>query len=248
MVNDALTWMLSRQSVVDGGFGDNGTSSALETALAYLAINEVAGGAYAAELGEALGFLVAGQDADGSWGGDPFTTALALGTLPALAPGTLADSDGNGIPDEVETLLGEDPLVADRTGASGNGLAVEGSTVSQTLSGGDQYAGYSYTLPPGTGNPPYSWEIVSGFLPDGLSMNSGTGEISGTPDTSGTFNFTYQVNDAEGSQLIAAQITIAASTQSVKIPLLPPWALALMAIALILARRWSNGRRKIHRA
>lgn len=42
----------------------------------------------------------------------------------------------------------------------------------------------------------YNWSIVSGALPTGLSVTDPiNGEISGTPTTPGTFNFTLQVKD-----------------------------------------------------
>ncbi len=55
---------------------------------------------------------------------------------------------------------------------------------------------YSETLAATGGIPPYTWSVISGSLPDGLSLNSVTGELSGTPSTSGAFNFTAQVTDA----------------------------------------------------
>ncbi len=48
------------------------------------------------------------------------------------------------------------------------------------------------------GTPPYSWSIISGNLPPGLNFDEDGGQISGTPIEDGTFNFTVQVQDAEG--------------------------------------------------
>ncbi|KKT81133.1 MAG: Glycosyl hydrolase 53 domain protein, partial [Candidatus Yanofskybacteria bacterium GW2011_GWA2_44_9] len=42
---------------------------------------------------------------------------------------------------------------------------------------------------------PYTWDVVSGVLPPGLSLGVSTGMISGTPNTVDTFNFTVQVID-----------------------------------------------------
>jgi hypothetical protein len=55
---------------------------------------------------------------------------------------------------------------------------------------------YSTTLQAAHGTSPYSWTISSGTLPSGLSLNSTTGEISGTPTTIGQSNFTIRVTDS----------------------------------------------------
>jgi hypothetical protein len=47
------------------------------------------------------------------------------------------------------------------------------------------------------GQQPYNWSLVSGSLPPGVIFNSGL--IDGIPTNSGTFNFTVQVNDQQGS-------------------------------------------------
>jgi hypothetical protein len=55
---------------------------------------------------------------------------------------------------------------------------------------------YGVTLTATGGIPPYNWSLSAGTLPNGLNLNSSTGEISGTPTTTGTFNFTPEVTDA----------------------------------------------------
>ncbi len=56
---------------------------------------------------------------------------------------------------------------------------------------------YSATLSATGGIPPYTWSIITGSLPAGLTLNAGSGVISGTPTTAGTSNFTVQVSDSE---------------------------------------------------
>ena len=45
---------------------------------------------------------------------------------------------------------------------------------------------------------PYTWQVTSGSLPPGLIMGS-TGKVTGTPNALGTYLFTVQVGDAQGS-------------------------------------------------
>lgn len=40
-----------------------------------------------------------------------------------------------------------------------------------------------------------TWAVTAGALPDGLTLNTSTGEISGTPTVDATFNFTITVTD-----------------------------------------------------
>ncbi len=53
---------------------------------------------------------------------------------------------------------------------------------------------YSQKLAAAGGARPYTWSIVSGALPAGLTLQHGTGVISGTPKTGGNFRFTAQVS------------------------------------------------------
>lgn len=45
------------------------------------------------------------------------------------------------------------------------------------------------------GTPPIVWSVISGALPNGLSLNGSTGMISGTPTAVGTSTFTVQALD-----------------------------------------------------
>ena len=116
----AVSWLLTKKNAIDNGFSDvAGTSTVLETALVLRALKTVAPANVNAPT--AIDYLVAQQAADGSWRGDALQTAE---TLLALAWPTTAtvqrpsatvatDTDGDGIPDGVETILGKNPAVAD---------------------------------------------------------------------------------------------------------------------------------------
>jgi hypothetical protein len=68
---------------------------------------------------------------------------------------------------------------------------------------------YAATLQAVGGIPFYNWTIASGSLPDGLSLNTYTGGISGWPTTPGTFNFTVRVQEyVEGSPGVTVPLTI----------------------------------------
>jgi len=68
---------------------------------------------------------------------------------------------------------------------------------------------YSATLQANGGTPGYKWSVASGNLPAGLSLDSTTGSISGTPLTGGATSFTAAVQDSGSPiQTAAAQVTI----------------------------------------
>ncbi len=49
------------------------------------------------------------------------------------------------------------------------------------------------------GPSPYEWGLVTGFMPNGLNLDTQTGEIAGTPTEKGDFIFVIRVIDAEGA-------------------------------------------------
>ena len=73
---------------------------------------------------------------------------------------------------------------------------------------------YSYQELAAGGAPPYTWSIISGSLPPGLSIGPSTGLISGTPTTQGTSSFTVKVTDSGANT--------ATSPQSITINQAPP--------------------------
>lgn len=57
---------------------------------------------------------------------------------------------------------------------------------------------YSQALAAVFAGPPPTWSISAGALPAGLTLNTGTGAISGTPTTTGTNTFTVQAANING--------------------------------------------------
>ena len=68
------------------------------------------------------------------------------------------------------------------------------------LTPGETGAPYTASLAATGGSSPYTWNISAGALSPGLTLNSATGQISGTPISPGTFRFTARVTDAVGAQ------------------------------------------------
>jgi hypothetical protein len=47
--------------------------------------------------------------------------------------------------------------------------------------------------------PPFTWSLMEGALPDGLGLDSGTATIAGRPEAEGTYTFQIQVRDSQSS-------------------------------------------------
>ena len=76
----------------------------------------------------------------------------------------------------------------------------------------DSEAGMSYRASiAAEGSKPFTWSVVSGALPDGLALNTETGEITGKTQKEGTFTFTVKVQGA------AAEFLNATATYTIKV-------------------------------
>ncbi|MCU1339249.1 MAG: Ig family protein [Bryobacterales bacterium] len=88
------------------------------------------------------------------------------------------------------------------------------SITTTSLPNGSPGVAYSAAVSATGGSLPYSWTVAAGSLPAGLSLNSGNGQISGTPTAQGTSQFTLQVADFSGTTAIKVfTITIGTSQQ-----------------------------------
>lgn len=85
-----------------------------------------------------------------------------------------------------------------------------------SLANGTVGTAYSAQANASGGTTPYTWALVAGSLPTGLTLGS-DGKISGTPSVAGTFNFTLGVTDKNAAtDTQAVSMTIAA--QPVTVP------------------------------
>ena len=152
-------------------------------------------------------------DAEGATG--TFTWSVTAGSLP---PGLTFQTSSTSTSAEITgtpTVLGTYKFTVQVTDSAG-------TTVTQALSitinpepplsvatgslpNGQVGTPYTQNLTASSGTPPYTWSIISGTLPIGLSLTStSAGTISGTPIASGTFNFEVQVVDSSTPQQSAS--------------------------------------------
>ena len=140
-----------------------------------------------------------------SGGTTPYTWSISAGSLPAglsLAPST-------GLISGTPTATGTSNFTVTVADA-GNPVQTASATTSivvaapappalaittSSMPAGTNGTSYSSALQASGGTSPYAWSITAGSLPAGLSLNQGTGLISGTPTTNGTSNFTATVTD-----------------------------------------------------
>ena len=136
-------------------------------------------------------------------GTPPHTFSVSAGALP---PG-LAIDGGTGEIAGTPTAAGTfnfDVTATDANGCSGTvsySLTVDcgGLTLSPSvLPDGQVGAAYSATVSASGGTPPYTYQVSSGSLPVGLSLDGNTGEIAGTPTAMGTSSFDITATDAVG--------------------------------------------------
>ena len=155
-----------------------------------------------------------------SGGTAPYTWSQASGgTMP---PGITFSSGGvfTGVP---TTAGSYGPYTLKVTDANSNtatsvGLSIKisASTLSVTTTSfpdGVIGTAYSATLAATGGKTPYSWsEISGGALPPGLTTASGTGMITGTPTSAGTYGpYVFQVTDENTTTATSNPLTIVIS-------------------------------------
>jgi len=177
----------------------------------------------------------------------PYTYSLAVnsGTMPT----GLSFNTGTGVLSGTPTTTGVVNFTVTATDhATGTGpystsgtytLTTSAPTITvspTTLIAATVGAAYSQTATASGGAAPYSYALTAGALPAGLSMNSSTGAITGTPTAGGTFNFTVTATDANsytGSR--AYSLTVSAATVTVSPSTLPGATVATAYSQTILA-------------
>ena len=94
------------------------------------------------------------------------------------------------------------------------------------LPAGTTGATYNITLAPAGGTPPYTWNLTPGSpaLPKGLTLDSSTGSIVGTPTATGTTSTQFRLQDSEGQSVqksLPITITLTPGPLTILTPSLP---------------------------
>ena len=150
-------------------------------------------------------------------GTGPLTWSLASGTLNA----GLTLSASSGVISGTPTALGSSSFTVRATGPTGlfddQALAITvvaaGNApviTSTSLADGTQGVAYSQTIA-ATGATPRTWSVVAGALPPGLTLNTSTGAITGTPTVPGGYPFTVRLSNAVGAVELQLSIRVLAS-------------------------------------
>ena len=143
-----------------------------------------------------------------SGGTTPYSWSLASGSLPAGL--SLNSSTGaiTGIPAGPGTTTTFTARVTEagasaRSDTQGLSIAIVVAPLAiatTSLPSGIVGVPYSQTLAATGGVPSYTWTRIAGKLPNGLTLNSSTGAITGKPSKWGTYTFTLRVTDTQGTQ------------------------------------------------
>ena len=145
------------------------------------------------------------QSVTASGGVAPYTFAVTAGSLPAgvtLSPGgVLAGTPtAGGTFNFTVTATDSSPFPGPFSGSQAYTVAIAPPTISlpaTTLAGGTLGQAYSASITAaGGGTAPYSYAVTAGALPGGLTLNTATGAITGTPSALGSFNFSITATDS----------------------------------------------------
>ena len=163
-----------------------------------------------------------------SGGVTPRSFALVAGTLPAGLSFNTATGAITGTPTAAGSATGLSIRVTDNVGATATlasfGITVSAGSAGLSISGTPGTAAtvgtqYSFTPTAAGGTTPYTFSINAGTLPAGLSINSSTGAITGTPTTAGTSaGIVVRVTDNAGAtaNLAAFTLTVAAAASGLR--------------------------------
>ncbi len=184
------------------------------------------------------------QPFSASGGNGSYTYAVSAGSLP---PGLTLSAAG---------LLAGTPTAAGSysfsvtatdglsfTGTKAYSVTVNAPSVvvnTASLPAGTAESAYAQTVTASGGTAPYTYAVSAGALPAGLTLNAGSGALSGTPTVSGTFNVTIRATDSSGGAGAPFSAT-RSYTLSINAPgiTVSPGALSATQVAVAFSQQFS---------
>ena len=174
------------------------------------------------------------QTLTASGGTSPYTWSISVGTLPAGLNLNSTTGVISGTPTAAGTVnftvMATDSATPAATAIKALSITVATTpaltVTTASLPGAVTGTAYSQTLAGSGGTTPYTWSVSVGTLPAGLSLNSTTGVISGTPTATGTVNFTVMATDsatpaATATKALSITVTTTAAALTVTTASLP---------------------------
>jgi len=156
----------------------------------------------------------------------PYSWSVILGSLPpglALSASTGAITGTPTASGQYSfTVQAQDSAATTQIAISTSNIGIAAATAPQittsALPNGTVQLAYSATPAATGGTPPYSWSVVSGSLPSGLTLDTSTGAITGTPTAAGQYSFTLRAQDSAASpQTVSKQFGISVGTSAPQI-------------------------------
>ncbi len=187
--------------------GGTSTAATISFSITATPVPVVTGSSQSGVVGTAFTYTISATNS-------PTSYLVASGTLPA----GLSLNTSTGVISGTPTTVITNSVTVTATNTGGTSApatinftitmpipVVTGSSQSGTVS-----SAFSYTI--SATNSPTSYAVASGTLPTGLSLNTTTGVISGTPTTSGSSSVTVTASNSGGTSTAATiSFTIAAS-------------------------------------
>jgi len=147
-----------------------------------------------------------------SGGTTPYTWSVTVGALPTGLTLNAATGQISGVPTTSGTstftvTVTDSAAPTPQTKSKQFSILVNPvlSVSTASLPSGTVGTAYSQGLQSNGGTAPITWSVTLGTLPVGLTLNSGTGVISGTPTTAATSNFTVQAADSSSPLQLATK-------------------------------------------
>jgi lysophospholipase L1-like esterase len=166
-----------------------------------------------------FGFLWAGG------GHAPYRWTVSSGSLPS---GLTLDA-GTGIISGTSTASGRHSFAVTATDSSSPPLTASApgsitiravpsmSVQPSTLPVSTVGRGYGFPLEATGGFAPYSWSVSAGHLPAGLSLDTSSGALTGTPTAPGGRTFTVTASDSAASDGVATHADTASATYTLNV-------------------------------